>query len=45
MIARASAVRFDLFMSKNTMKYFVGENGGGGGTVHEVVALHLAFTW
>jgi len=46
MIARASAVRFGLLKSKNTMKFFVGGNGGGfSGTNHEVVALGLVFTW
>jgi len=46
MIVRASAVRFDLLKSKNTMKFFVGGNGGGGsGTIHEVVSLGLAVAW
>jgi len=33
-----------LLKSKNTMKFFVGGNGGGGsGITHEPVALRLSF--
>jgi hypothetical protein len=39
-------VFFDVLKSKNTMKLFVGGNGGGGsGIIHEVVASRPAFAW